>query len=172
LLTHGTVQGWADLQRSDVERWLDARREEGLSPRSQYAELCDLRAFLKFVEQREHTVNPNLFRMAVPVCPAPLPKHLSETEYERLTEMVLMQTADDPLTATIERAWFLTLAHTGLRVNEMLDLHLGDLDFAGGRIIIAAPKNGKDRIAFMTPTLAETLMCYLVHRPKTDDDHL
>ena len=172
LLTHGSVQAWADLQRSDVERWLDSRREDGLSPRSQYAELCDLRAFLKFVENRDHPVNPSLFRIAAPACPAPLPKHLSETEYARLIEIVLAQTTDDTLTATAQQAWFLALAHTGMRVNEMLDLRLGDLDFMGGRIIIAAPKNRKERIAFMTPALTEALTRYLAHRPTTDDDHL
>ena len=172
LLEHRTVQGWADLSRSDVERWLDSRCEDGLSTRSQYAELCDLRSFLKFVENRDHPINPSLFRIAAPTCPAPLPKHLSETDYEQLTETVLAQTADDTLIAAAERAWFLTLAHTGVRVNEMLDLRLGDLDFAGGRIIIAAPKNGKDRVAFMTPALTEAITCYLGHRPTTDDDHL
>lgn len=172
LLTHCPVQGWADLQRSAVEHWLDSRREDGLSPRSQYAELCDLRAFLKFVENRDHAIAPNLFRIGAPASPAPLPKHLSETEYERLTATVLAQTADDTLTATAELAWFLTLTHTGMRVNEMLDLRLGDLDFASGRIIIAAPKNGKERVAFMTPTLADALTRYLDYRPATDDDHL
>ena len=172
LLTHCTVQEWTDLQRSDVEQWLDSRREDGLSPRSQYAELCDLRAFLKFVEKRDHAIDPHLFRMVAPAAPALLPKHLSEAEYERLTATVLAQTAHDTLTATAERAWFLTLTHTGMRVNEMLDLRLGDLDFAGGRIVIAAPKNGKDRVAFMTPALAEALTHYLERRPQTDDDHL
>ena len=172
LLADDTIQGWADLQRSDVERWLSMRRDDGLSPRSQYTELCDLRAFLKFVENRDHPVNPGIFRIPAPACPAPLPKHLSETEYERLTATVLAQTADDTLNANAERAWFLALAHTGMRVNEMLDLRLGDLDFAGGRIIIAAPKNGKDRIAFMTPTLATAITRYLDQRPATDDDRL
>ena len=172
LLAHGTVQGWADLRRSDVEQWLDSRREDGLSPRSQYAELCDLRAFLKFVENRDHPIHASLFRIAAPTCPAPLPKHLSATDYERLTETVLAQTAEDTLTATAERAWFLTLAHTGARVNEMLDLRLGDLDFAGGRIIIAAPKNGKDRVAFMTPALTQAITSYLGHRDGVKDDHL
>ena len=172
LLTHSTVQGWADLQRSDVERWLGTRRDDGLSPRSQYTELCDLRAFLKFVENRDHPVNPSIFRIPAPACPAPLPKHLSEAQYKQLTETVLARTAEDTLHANAERAWFLTLAHTGMRVNEMLDLRLGDLDFAGGRIVIAAPKNGKERIAFMTPALAAAVTRYLEQRPTTDDDRL
>ena len=172
LLGHKPIDGWATIQRSDIEAWLDSRRQDGLSASSLYTELCDLRAFLRFVENRDHTLNANLFRIAAPACPAPLPKHLSEVEYERLMKTVLAQTADNTMTMSAERAWFLTLAHTGMRVGEMLDLRMGDLDLDTGRIFIAAPKNGKGRIAFITPALAEALQCYLTHRPSTHDDHL
>jgi hypothetical protein len=45
MLTQREIAGWSALQPS--ERWLDSRREAGLSALSQYTELCDLRAFLK-----------------------------------------------------------------------------------------------------------------------------
>ena len=114
----------------------------------------------------------NLFRIAEPVHePAP-PKHLSDSEYERLLKTVLRQTAQDTPTQTAQRAWFLTLAHTGLRVNELLDLRLGDLDLAGGRIFIPSAKNGQERVVYLTPTLSEAFYRYLPHRSATDDDHL
>jgi integrase/recombinase XerD len=172
LLAHRDMAGWADLKPSDLESWLDSRRQAGLSAQSQYTELCDLRAFLKFVGNRDQPLNANLFRTAAPVCSTPLPKHLTEGEYARLVHTVQTQTAEASLTAVADWAWFLTLAHTGMRVNELLDLRLADLDFAGGRIFIAAPKNRKDRIAFMTPALAQALRTYLVLRPSTADDHV
>jgi site-specific recombinase XerD len=172
MLKHREITGWSDLQPSDLERWLDSRRQAGLSALSQYTELCDLRAFLKFVQNRDHLLNPNLFRVTGPACPAPLPKHLSEAEYERLLKTVQTQTAEMTLSAMADRAWFLTLAHTGMRINELLDLRLADLDFSTGRIFIASAKNRKDRIAFMTPTVANALQSYLTLRPATDDDHL
>lgn len=172
LLNHREINGWADVQRSDIEQWLDARRQDGLSPTSLYTELCDLRAFLRYVENRSHQINPTIYRIATPARPAPLPKHLTEDEYERLVKTVLAQTSGNTLTMAAERAWFLTLAHTGMRVNEMLDLRLADLDLNTGRIFIASPKNRKDRIAFITPALAEALQHYLALRLPTDDDHL
>jgi hypothetical protein len=61
LLAYRPLTGWADLMRSDVESWLDARRNAGLSVISCYTELCDLRAFLKSVEDRGRPVNPAVF---------------------------------------------------------------------------------------------------------------
>ena len=166
------ISGWADLQRSDIEAWLDTRRQAGLSPSSQYTELGDLRAFLHFVQNHEHPVSANVFRVDAPVCaPAP-PKHLTEAEYQRLLETVLSLTDDGTLVAIVERAWFLTLAHTGLRVSELLDLRLADLDLAGGRVFIPSAKNGQERVVYLTPALVTTLRCYLSVRPVTNDDHL
>ena len=135
-------------QRSDIEAWLDVRRQAGLTPGSQYTELGDLRAFLQFVHNHEHPVNANLFRVAAPVSTPATPKHLSEPEYKRLLATVLSQTADNTLSSVAERAWFLTLAHTGLRVSELLNLRLGDLDLTGARISsirrLIVPWQGQD----------------------------
>lgn len=82
---------------------------------------------------------------------------------------VWAETSEETLAA---RAWFLTLAHTEMRLNELLGLRLGDLDFAAGRILIGNPKGGHDRSASMTPSLAHALQRYLMHRPATPDDHV
>ena len=172
LLAYRPLTGWADLKRSDVESWLDARRTAGLSVISCYTELCDLRAFLKSVEDRGRPVNPAIFRIPAPNLADPLPRHLTDEQYQRLVKTVWAATATEQLAARAARAWFLTLAHTGMRLNEMLDLRLSDIDFANHRIMICNPKNNHDRIAFMTPVLAQVLQHYLALRQPTPDDHL
>lgn len=172
LLAHGQLHAWEDLRRSDLERWLEARRIDGLSLESRYTELCDLRAFLKYVADRGQVVDPNIFRMPTPSFPCPLPKHLAADEFARLVKTVFAETAEETLAAVAARAWFLTLAHTGMRLNELLDLRVAEVDFATRRILICNPKGGHDRIAFMTPTLAHYLQRYLAQRPATADDHL
>lgn len=172
LLAHRPVQGWADLSRRDLELWLDARRADGLSVVSCYTGLCDLRAFLKYVLDRGQPVDAGIFRIPAPSFAAPLPKHLTPAEYARLVKTVWAETAEPTLPAIAARAWFLTLAHTGMRLNELLDLRLGDVDFAAARILICNPKGGHDRIAYMTPSLAACLQRYLAHRPASADDHV
>jgi len=172
LLDHRAIDGWAALLRSDLESWLDERRQGGLSTQSQYTELCDLRAFLQFVIDRGQLVNPNVLRIVTPSTPNPLPKHLTDAEYERLLKTVLAETAELTPVLAAARAWFLTLAHTGMRVNELLDLRLGDIDLASERIFIRNGKNGGDRISFITPMLASALQSYLTQRTTTENDHL
>lgn len=172
LLELRELSGWADLQRSDVEAWLDTRRQAGLSPSSQYTELNDLRAFLQFTQKRDHPVSADVFRIDVPAFKPTAPKHLTEAEYQRLLQTVLGATDNDTVTAIAERAWFLTLAHTGMRVGELVDLRLGDLDLAGGRIFIPSAKNGQERVVYLTPALVTALRNFLSIRPVTNDDHL
>jgi site-specific recombinase XerD len=172
LLAHCELRGWQDLRRHHLESWQDARHSAGLNVISCYTELCDLRAFLKFVGDRGQPLDPNVFRIPPPNFADPLPKHLSTPDYERLVKTVLAETEQPTLSALAGRAWFLTLAHTGMRLNELLDLRLGDVDFANGRILICNPKGGHDRVAFMTPSLAHSLHLYIMQRPAGADDHL
>ena len=63
------------------------------------------------------------------------------------------------------RAWFLTLAHTGLRVSELLALRLEDLDLEAGRAMVRGGKPRHDRVVYLTPVLIESLIRYLALRP-------
>jgi integrase/recombinase XerD len=89
-----------------------------------------------------------------------------------LEQVVLTQTAADTPTATCDRAWFFTLAHTGLRVSELLNLRLTDLQLTRGRLIVRGGKNTRDRVAYLTPSLSQALRAYLSHREAADTDHL
>jgi len=172
LLTNQAVNGWSDLQRSHVEAWLNARREAGIAASSRTCELSELLSCLRFAAERDIPLAANLFRVAYPERSDDLPRYLTETEYIRLEQVVLDQTADDTPTATRDRAWFFTLAHTGLRVSELLNLRLSDLELAGGRLIVRGGKNTRDRVAYLTPTLTQALRTHLSHRQHTADDHL
>jgi integrase/recombinase XerD len=127
---------------------------------------------LRFIVDQDIPLDVNLFRVTFPEPPEALPRHLSESEYRRLEQTAFAQTAQDTLTDSRERAWFLTLAYTGLRICELLDLRLADLDLAGGRLTIRGGKNTRDRIVYLTPTLIQALQNYLVHRKSVADDHL
>jgi site-specific recombinase XerD len=57
-------------------------------------------------------------------------------------------------------------------LGELVDLRLGDLDLAGGRIFIPSAKNGQERVVYLTPALVTALRNFLSIRPVTNDDHL
>ena len=172
LLANQTVNGWSDLQRSHIEAWLNARQKAGIAASSRTCELSELLSCLRFVADRDTPLSANLFRVAYPERSDPLPRYLTEAEYNRLEQVVLAQTADDTPTAARDRAWFFTLSHTGLRVSELLNLRLSDLEFASGRLMVRGGKNTRDRVVYLTPTLTQALRTYLSHRQDTVDDHL
>ena len=86
---------------------------------------------------------------------------------------MLQTTAADIYHASFDRAWFLILAHTGVRLSELLDLRLGDLNLRAGYATIRDSKPRRDRVVYLTPALSQALKRYLKQRPDLpDDDHL
>jgi site-specific recombinase XerD len=55
----------------------------------------------------------------------------------------------------------------GLRVEEVVNLHLDDLDFRRGKIVVRCGKGGKGRVVYMSPDAHRALTEYLKRRPKS-----
>jgi integrase/recombinase XerC len=172
LVQQPIVNGWPDLRRSHLESWLSAREQAGIAASTRTNELSQLLSFLRFVTEQDIPLDANLFRLRYPERPDALPRYLTEAEYQRFEQVVLTQTADKTLTATRDRAWFFTLAHTGLRVSELLNLRLTDLDFPGRRLIVRGGKNTRDRVVYLTPILSQALQKHLSHREAVTDEPL
>jgi integrase/recombinase XerD len=126
---------------------------------------------LRFVEARGCYVDPGLFRVEPPKKRGiALPRYLPEPEYRRLVTTVLESTQADTYNACFDRAWFMTLAHTGMRLSELLALGLDDLDLVVERAIVRGSKSGHDRVVFLMPALIEALNRYLDKRPELLDE--
>lgn len=171
LVAERNIMAWETVQRSDVEAWLTARASTGIQVNTRRTQLTTLFACLRFACDQEFAIAANIFRIPHPARPDPLPRYLHADEYERLLKTVLEQTAAPSPRNALDRAWFLTLAHTGLRTCELLNLRLHDVDFASQRLIVRGGKNCHDRVVFLTPTLMAALADYLASRPQTEADH-
>ncbi len=172
LVTECSVHSWSDLRRSHVEAWLNARTQAGLAASTRRSELSILLSSLHFALDHDLDVAASIFRVDSPAQPKPLPRYLLADQYQCLLTTVMQQTANDTPRAALDRAWFLTLAHTGIRTSELLNLRLPDLDFTTRRLLIRSGKSGHERIVYLTPALLDVLAHYLTHRPVTTDDHL
>jgi site-specific recombinase XerD len=171
LVANRQIEGWETFRRSDLEAWLQARCQESVSQKTIENNLGLVRMLLRFAESHGCPVAPGLFRVEPPKERGiSLPRYLPEAEYRRLETTVLESTQSDTYSASFDRAWFLTLAHTGVRLSEMLALGLEDLDLAGERAIVRGSKPGHDRVVFLTPALLEALHCYLEKRPELPDE--
>jgi integrase/recombinase XerC len=160
------INGWSTFRRVDLETWLTARCQGGISEDSIRAELSLLRTLLRFLDTRDYPIDPGLFRVQLPREKRQrLPRYLPEADYRRLERVILEQTQPDSFNAAFDRAWFLMLAHTGVRISELLNLRLGDLDLGNGTASIRDTKLRWDRTVYLTASLHTALERYLKHRP-------
>ena len=167
------VDGWDTFERIDLQTWLNSRLEDGVTNTTARNDLAQFRSLLKFLESRDYDIDPGLFRVRPPrESRSPLPRYLSEADYGWLETNILQATQEDTYNARFDRAWFLTLSHTGMRLSELLDLRLGDLNLRKGFAVIRGGKPGRDRIAYLTPSLTNALSRYLNFRPDIYDDHV
>jgi site-specific recombinase XerD len=171
LATYRQVEGWETFRRADLEAWLEARSQDGISEVTIRNELGQVRSLLRFIEARDYPLDPGLFRVQPPrKTRATLPRYLSEVEYRRLETVIRQATEADTYAACFDRAWFLTLAQTGVRLSQLLDLRLGDLNLAAGYATVRGGKPGRDRVAYLTPWLSHALIRYLNVRPDLPDE--
>jgi site-specific recombinase XerD len=163
------IEGWETFRRADLQAWLEARC--GVSSVTIQNDLGQIHSLLKFLDVRGCQLDPGLFRVQAPKKGGTaLPRYLREADYRRLEATVLQATQGGSYDACFDRAWFLTLAHTGVRISELLALHLDDLSLDAGRATVRGSKPGHDRVVYLTPMLVRALERYLVLRPEVPDE--
>jgi site-specific recombinase XerD len=172
LLEERGVTGIDALGRRDVEAYVEARLKAGIAASTLNRQLRDLWALLRFVEEQGHPVSPAVFRIPRLKEPKSLPRFLSEQAYRQLEEQVLTQTAAGTQDDRMDRAWFYLLAYGGLRLGELCDLRVEDVDLAGRRLMVREGKGRRDRVIPLSQATVTVLGEYLAVRGEARTDHL
>ena len=172
LLKEEQIHSLADLRRVHVERFVEARLNEGISPVTVNAELTDLWAFLHYWEEHGEPICASVFRVKRPKRGDSLPRFLNESAYRRLESTVWQATSRGERDASLDRAWFYLLGEAGLRVSEVCNVRLGEIDLAGQRLIVHQGKYDRDRSVPLSSTLQAALRAYLPVRGEAQSDHL
>jgi len=88
----------------------------------------------------------------------PLPKHLKDEQADHLLDMVCKPR---------DRALFMLMLRSGLRVAELAQLTFETVDFRRGRLWVRAGKGNKDRVVYVSPDAMRALVDYIRCRPKS-----
>jgi integrase/recombinase XerD len=153
------VSAPAELDLGVVSGWLGSLSKAGLSAKSAARHLSSLRGFLRFL-QKEGALSSDPSALAArPRATRRLPHALAEQDVLRLLETPDVTT----LRGLRDRA-MLSLAYAaGLRVSELVNLGLGDVDFSRG-VVAAFGKGGKRRLVPLGEVTLNHLGEYLRRR--------
>jgi integrase/recombinase XerC len=144
------------VEDEDVRRFLAFLREHEYSKSTTARKLATLRSFYKFCLKRSYVQNNPLSSIRTPKQDKRLPKFLEEEQVRRLLETPDVTT----LLGARDRAMLETMYSTGVRVSELVDLNLSDVDFVGECLHIRG-KGKKERVTPISPTALAWIRRYM-----------
>jgi site-specific recombinase XerD len=128
----------------DLRSWKQQRQQDdGAAPATINRNLSTLRRFFSWaVEQHLLVENPTRGIEDVPSVPL-APRSLPDQAVDALLRTV--RNERDPRLRLRDEALLALLIYTGLRVQEVCDVQLRDVDLAGGTVTVRSGKGGKAR---------------------------
>lgn len=164
------IDSWDALQLGDVEAFISAEFERGMKAVTVKSTLDRVYGVLHFLADRE-LLSTLILRPDIKL-PDSLPRHLQPQELLLLETYVGQQSENTNDAVLLNVALYYVLAHGGLRISELLDLRVRDIDLSNGRLRINAGKANKDRIVYLTQTATNALQRYQQTVPDTPNDLL
>lgn len=147
-----------EITPMDIERYKNFLAvKKRYSKTSQYLAIKAVKLFYKSLDLR---IPVNL---TPPKRPSHMPVYLSEDEAKRLIEAA---SADTRMHAIVS-----VLAYTGVRVGELCNLRISDVDLQEAIINVRSGKGDKDRIVIMAEECVKALGSYLDLRLSMDTDN-
>ena len=149
---------WLDvpLEQATVEKvdaYIDYLHRKRMHPASINLYLVIIRVFYDYLRYEERVVltNPVKCNRRLRV-PKPLPRSLRDQEVERLFGVIKGKR---------DMAMFKLMLRCGLRVEEVSNLSLGDIDLKRRRIMVQQGKGGKGRVVYISDDAHDALIAYL-----------
>ncbi len=146
------------LSREDITAYLASRRSQGISARTTARELVAIKAFYRFLHEREEVAYDPTHHIQTPRQWQRLPSLLTHEEVERLLQAPNSTTPSGKRDAALLEV----LYGTGVRASELIGLTLADVDTIGG-ILRVRGKGGKERLVPLGEIAAIQLEDYLLH---------
>ncbi len=145
----------------DLRRFLlHLKRDKEYAARSLHRKICSLKSFFKFLK-KEGLISTNpTENIESPKIPKSLPKTITIEE-----TLKLLATPDKPRDKTI----LYLLYGTGMRVSELSNLNIEQIDLKDKTIHVIGGKGGKDRIIPFPNEIIKILEDYIITRGSPQD---
>ena len=134
------IASWTGLDSEHFRSWSAQCFRQGLSPRSIQRQLSAARSFFRYLVREKQILSNPADGVAAPKASKRLPDNLDADRMARLLDIK----GEGPLVDR-DRAILELFYSSGLRLSELTDLDLGDVDLADGTVRVTG-KGNKDRI--------------------------
>ena len=177
LVAEKGVQTLADVKRQMLFDFMDLRLALGKAVTGINADLRGFHPFLLFLREQGYPVPHALLSLPGLAQADHLPKFLTDEQVRALrtdleTRVAEAQNSAHERDARLDRAAFYLLWQGGMRVGEVEELRLEDLDFGNRKVMVRQSKGLKDRAVYLTATALTALQAYLAVRGPGPTDHV
>ena len=149
------------IERVDLEGFIEHEQDRGLRISTVRTRLACLIAFLHFLIEQDVIGGSVLKRGIKLKLPDVLPRAMNPTDVRKLLGVI-----DD----IRERALFLLLLRTGIRIGEALGLRLNDLDIKGRKVLLyEGEKNSMGRVVYLSDDALFAIKLWLRRRDKNKE---
>ncbi len=168
---------WQQFTPHWLEDYVDARLRGGIAPATINWKLIYFRDFCQFLIDEGFDVPASILKLKVLDTPRRLPRPLPAEQVRRLEcsiQTAIMEAKIDYkwILAVRDLACFYLLWHCRLRISEVCSLRLNDIDIEARKLFIRNSKERKDRIAYMSDTVALAVQQHLAIRSNRDSVYL
>jgi len=149
------------MERVDLEGFIEHEQDRGLRISTVRTRLACILAFLHFLMEQE-IIPGSLLRRGIKLkLPEVLPRAMHPADVRKL-----LCAMDD----IRDRALFLLLLRTGMRIGEALGLRLNDLDIKGRKVhLYEGEKNSMGRVVYLSDDALFALKLWLRRRDKNKE---
>lgn len=157
-----TLKALIDLTVTDFRSWLSSLASQNLKTISRARALSALKGFYKYLESEGHGINSQLSLLQSPKREKKLPRPILQTSIETLLSE--MENHLEPWIGNRDRALYVLLYATGLRISEALSLKIKDL-IHKPKVLTVLGKGKKERLIPLLPALHDEIARYLKDCP-------
>lgn len=149
-------RSFADVEITDLEEFVAELCAVGISPRSVARTISGIKSLFRFMKMEDIIEGNPALLLQSPRLEQHLPEVLSVEEIDRMIECI--DTAG--VTGLRNRAIIETLYGCGLRVSELVNMELTNIDFQE-QILLVRGKGRKERLVPMSPTSLQAINVYM-----------